>query len=149
MNNENNVIDEFNNTFASNQESQVPPEPYRATQNQNIINPNNSNVSMPNYINREQTVNVVPEVNINNSQPLNNNQINNNQNIEPTPQLYNTSNYISDSERPTVTKTKKNTVKISPELRTVILLALVLLIAMAFIPTIFDWLDDLKIKIFG
>ena len=162
MNNDNEIMKEFNETFGPQPEPQV--EPYRVVQNQNIIEPNevnnganqniqnnSSNVTMPNFVTQNPTpINMVPEVNntvINSNPAMGDVNSMNNQPIQQ--QLYNTTNYINDSDRPVEAKQKKATIKINPELKTVMLLALVLLIAMTLIPTIFDWLNELKIKIFG
>jgi len=162
MNNDNEIMKEFNETFGPQPEPQV--EPYRVVQNQNImdsskvnntinqnIQNNSNNIAMPNFVTQNPApINMVPEVNntvINSNPAMEDINSINNQPIQQ--QLYNTTNYINDSDRPVEPKQKKATIKINPELKTVMLLALVLLIAMAFIPTIFDWLDALKIKIFG
>jgi len=148
---------------------------YVVKNNSNISNnmDNSTTNLMTGYVNENPAFNVVPEVNnnfntVNNSvnninsnfvnptvNSINSNQVgiqnsNTNSNvIDNNQQLYNTTGYINDSVDIVSTKRKKNTVKINPELMTILLLALVLLVAMAFIPTIFDWIDDLKIKIFG
>lgn len=162
MNNDNEIMKEFNETFGNKPEPSV--EPYRATQNQNVINQtefnnnvntlnnNSQNITMPNFINQNSQVNMVPEVNntviiennTNNVNATDNMNYSNNINNQ---QLYNTTNYIND--RPIETKPKKATIKVNPELKTAIILMVVLLVAMAFIPTLFDLYDSLKIKIFG
>lgn len=173
MNNENEIIKEFNETFGNNNEPSV--EPYQATQNNfmatsevnNVINPtipnNSQNITMPNFINQNPQVNMVPEINntvivennANNVNTTNNaensNLVNNQTSIQnnDNQQLYNTTNYINDTDRPIEKKTKKATIKINPELKSIILIAIILLVAMLFIPTLFDLYDSLKIKIFG
>lgn len=168
MNNENEIMKEFNETFNDKPEPSV--EPYRVTQNQNVVPPqennninqnisnNSQSITMPNFVTQNSTINIVPEVNntvtnvdgVNNFNSMNNvNTINNQTPIQPenNQQLYNTTNYIND--RPIEKKPKKATIKINPELKTAIILALILLVAMSFIPAIFDLYDSLKIKIFG
>lgn len=177
MNNENDIIKEFNNTFNKEEQS---VEAYKAVQNQNVISQpqmqnvqnNNQSVVMPgfsqvqnegvvssqainNQINTVQNNSVMSQ---NNSIPLNNAgslnvnvQSNQNVNITNMPQngqqLYNTTNYINNEQE--VVKKKKTGIKINPELKGMFILVLVLLISMAFIPTIFDLFNDLKLKIFG
>lgn len=139
MNNDNEIINEFNATF---EQKPVPPvEPYRVTQNNttfndvNNINNNiqdNTNFVMPDY-NTQSSENLMPEYN---------------EAVTDVNQtLYDTTNYINN--KPIENKTKKATIKINPELKTAIVIALILLVAMSFIPTIFDFLNDLKLKIFG
>lgn len=156
----NDLIKEFNNVFGEKKET--PVEPYRAVQNQNLINPainntdvekqniGNHNVDMVNFVNPTTAMDVVPEikpiVNNNDYGGQNNfNSVNDKVNTNDY-QLYDTSGYINDSEKPIVNVSKKTTVNINPELKTVILIALILLIAMFFIPSIFDFIDDLRIN---
>jgi len=138
MNNDN-EMKEFNSNFGTSHD--VPVEPYRVTQNNvtfndvnnNTIQDNNSSVIMPDY-NTQTTEQLIPEYN---SDPV----------TDVNSTLYNTTDYIND--KPVEKKTKKTTIKINPELKTAIVIALILLVAMSFIPTIFDFLNDLKLKIFG
>lgn len=173
MNNDNEIVKQFNENITNNPE--VTVDPYRVTQNQNnfiqsheidnmntaVLN-NDENVIMPNFINTNQTINMVPEVNntanINNSNNsdiinnLENGNINSEQNFVQTDnvqQLYDTTSYINDSNKTIEKKPKKASVKINPELKSIVIIAIVLLVAMAFIPTIFDIYDSLRIKIFG
>ena len=137
MNNDD-IRKEFNETFG---EKNTPPvEPYRVVQNndnsfenasfQNLNSTNNSNITMPEFNNSNNRVNTTTEVN------------------NPTDvNLYNTTNSIND--RVVEKKTKKTTLKINPELQTAIVIALILLVAMSFIPVIFDFFNNLKLKIFG
>ena len=137
MNNDD-IRKEFNETFG---EKNTPPvEPYRVVQNndnsfenasfQNLNSTNNSNITMPEFNNSNNLVNTTTEVN------------------NPTDvNLYNTTNSIND--RVVEKKTKKTTLKINPELQTAIVIALILLVAMSFIPVIFDFFNNLKLKIFG
>ena len=110
MNNDNEIMKEFNETFGNKLEPQV--EPYRATQNQNVVssninnmnvqNNNIDNVNMPNFINHESPVNVVPEVNtlansgniVNNVSPVASINTPAVTPVDNPQQLYNTSNYI-------------------------------------------------------
>ena len=172
MNNENDIIKEFNDTF---NKTEQPVDAYRAVQNQNVINQPmmqqniqnfNQNVVMPGYsqvqsnsVFSEQVVNTQQNVvqgnndmsSVNNLNVINNN-IYSNQNVDTTnmqenvQQLYNTSNYINNEQN--VVKKKKMTFKVNSELKEMLILVLVLVIAMSFIPTIFDLFNDLKLKIF-
>ena len=173
MNNENEIVKEFNKKFTDNSEPMI--ETYHATQNVNnftqsqeftdnmatsILN-NNENITMQNFVRTDSPVNTVPEVNniinTNNSNSAYgiNNMENNNVNYQNfvqtdnNQQLYDTTTYINDSDRTIEKKPKKATVKINPELETIILIAAILLISMAFVPTLFDIYDSLRIKIFG
>lgn len=152
MNNDNEIMKEFNEKFGNRQESNV--EPYRAKQNQNVVDINYVNNSN-NFVNtnysgsniQSSSVNVVPE--INNSDNSFSNSYSNIGQSNGFQQLYDTSGYINDSDRPVEIKQKKATIKINPELKTAIVLVLILLIAMFFVPMIFDFIDDLRIKISG
>lgn len=168
MNNDNEIMKEFNETFGNKPEPTV--EPYHTVQNQNVNvvndfnnvqNNSSQNVTMSSFINQNPSVNIVSEINntvivenstnnINANNNIENNNVNTKDNIQGNNdyQLYNTTNYINDSNKPIEKKVKKNTININPELKTAILLAIVLLVAMSFIPTLFDLFDSLKLKIF-
>lgn len=130
MNNENKNMDNFeeNSNFQTNNNF------YNVSQNQNLN-------TQTNFVN--SSVNIIPEVT--NMTNIDNSAINQSVNNQ---QLYNTTNFINDSDKPVERKNKKATIKINPELKFIILLALILLLAMSFIPTIFDWIEELKLKIF-
>lgn len=152
MNNENELIKNFNENLSNVKNKEI--EPYKAVQNQNFntINPinntntennNSQNLIIPNYVNQQPSVNIVPEV-MNENTDGNNADLPNN-----TPQvLYDTTNYISENDKPIETIKKKNTIKINPELKMIFFLALIMIVLMRFIPIIFDWFDDLRLKYF-
>lgn len=147
MNNDNEIMKEFNETFGNKPVTNV--EPYQAKSNQNVVGNVNNNFNNVNSlnVNNNGSVNVVPEVNgYGNTFVNSQNNVVQENNFQP---LYDTSGYINDSDRPVEVKQKKTTIKINPELKTALVLALILLIAMFFVPVIFDFIDDLKIKIFG
>lgn len=164
MNNENEI--NTNQNVAANEPQLNNVQPYQATKNINTVVSNNevnvNNTLSSNFQGNGQNI-VMPEFNntINNmSQNVNpqvspvNNNLNQqvvNQNLNQ-PQnsndqvLYDTTNSINN--RPLEKKKKKATMQINSELKFAIILALVLLIAMMFIPTIFDFIDDIKLKYF-
>lgn len=126
MNEDNRTINNFDNSFNNN---------FDGSSEFNSNNGYNSENNSSNLDYQSNSVNIMPEVNNIQSNSLNNTV------------LYDTSSNIND--RQIQTKKKKATIKINQELKTAFLLMIILLVCMAFIPTIFDWLNELKIKIFG
>jgi len=153
MNNDNELIKNFNENLSD--INNTDNEQYRAVQNQNFdnVNPiNNTNIEnsgqptmiIPNYVNQQPTVNIVPEVMNEEKNETNNEQlIDNNSQV-----LYDTTDYISGNNKPIEPKKKKNTIKINQELKMIFFLALIMIVLMYFVPIIFDWFDDLRLKHF-
>lgn len=152
MNNNEDIMKEFNEMFGEKNNDSV--EPYTTNQNNNIKYNVQDNNSSNNYEEVQNNVNYDNNQNNNINSYVNNNVttndgtfINNNENISP--QLVDTTSYISSEPVKKKKSTKKNTVQINSELKTAILIAIVLLGAMAVIPSLFDWIDNLKLIIFG
>ena len=82
-----------------------------------------------------------------NSQMNNFSTTNNPTNIN-NPVLYNTTSNINNEPVRRVT-TNKKTVKINSELKTAIIIAVVMLIVILLIPTLFNLFDSLRNKFFG
>lgn len=177
MNNESDIRKEFNDMFANNNQESV--QPYRATQNFNQVNEqqfvnanNNINNNMNNNINN---VSNFQQMNLNNMVQNNNHVVNNvydnntqmisntenisvlssnggNNNVDyQNTVLYDTTTSINNAQNTNqnIVKKKKATIKINPELKGIFILVIVLLISMALIPSLFDLIDDIKLKIFG
>lgn len=132
------IMKEFNEMFGD--------KPSLESNNDIKDNADSFDDAMSNFVSNNSAVNVVPEVNVSNGVI---GDVNNKQPIDNGQKLHNTSSYITNNNIPVENKKKKATVTINSELKTVALLTLVLLIAMAIVPTLYDLIDGLKIKIFG
>lgn len=109
-------------------------------QNQNINqmpaqNPNNSDVNLINNQNNKF-------INFDNNQ---NEQSLDNLNVDGSYNQLETSKYSNDPKViQNINETKKNTVPISKELKTVIIIALVLLLFIIVMPMIFEFINDIR-----
>lgn len=144
---DNEIINEFNEKFGDKPTTQV--ESYHSVQNQQFLNNQDINNNFNNVLNtnvnnnddltNSNAINIMPE--FDNKVSSETATFNNEQ------QLYDTTNYISN--KPVEKKAKKNTIQINQDLKTAIILVVVLLVAMFFIPKLFDLYDSLRIKIFS
>ena len=124
----------------------------------NFVQSANDNQVLNNGYNNNQMYNNTYE---NNSQVLSNennnisnisNDINNNLVQSENNVLYDTTSSINSNMHnvaQNTVKRKKTTVKINPELKGIFILVVALLVSMALIPSLFDIIDNLKLKIFG
>jgi len=126
MNNENNNLNNQQNEY-------YQPN----TNNNNIPNyeQNNNSIENQTITTDNNNVNTI-SIEVNNVQPID---IQTNV-VETTeqPVLYDTTNQINDKPTETPTKRKKASLNLTPELKTAISLALILLVSIWFIPFIFD-----------
>ena len=158
--NDEEIMKKFNETFSDNSQElgmtqQEVVTPYRATTNQNVVTTNTviptaSNNSIP-PLNNNVPVNTVniniannPNSQVNTTDTTNNinNENNNNNNnvsgvVDNKSQPSNVNyNYVQTNE---VKKKKTISIKLSPELISVIVIIVVLLVAMFIIPNIYDF----------
>lgn len=169
-NENNNVLNDFNEMFNDNKPKEVV-EPYRAVSNNNFNQANNQTqmVNTPQQVVSDYVNQPVENINqnINPNQPVVSDIINSQKNdvqniimpevnkvnnfnnvadVNPVP-LYDTTNSINDVK--VERKVKKNKIKISKDMQTIIILAAVLLLVISILPSIFDLIDSLKNNIFG